>query len=293
MKKLKWLAVIVVALIAVVVLGACDLFGSGTNNGTNNNGGTNNGTNNNDGTNNGTNNNGEENTVELDESLIVRVQQPTENAMTVKPAAELISQTWNYTLTETNQIETFTYLAKTANENPLDSGTFFLDSSFNVAWHIRDSSGNAILHDSLNSNNFTTTRTTNILTLTIGETYTIRIRKGTPSGNVVIRMYAPNGTDDISGYTKVTDVLWFNAQQKIYTYTAARSGIYLLSTSFNVAWHIRDSFGNAILHDSWNSNNFTTTRSTNNVTMNEGETYTIRLQKGTPSGEYTFDINNN
>lgn len=225
---------------------------------------------------------------DIDSSLIHTVAKPSESSMDIPQPTQLIDQTWNYTLTASGETQTFAYTARTANNTPLTTGRFLLTSTYSVNWRITDSSGNAILSGYSGSINGSSGSSHN-MDLTIGVTYTITIQKATASGACEINVYAPNGISDITGRTEINDTLWYGSQISTYTYTPAISGEYLLQSSYSVNWRITDSFGNVKLSGYSGSINGSSGFS-HNITLDEGETYTIQMQRASTSGQNILRI---
>ena len=229
-------------------------------------------------------------TVSIDPSLIHTVAQPVSNSLQIAQPTQLINHTRTFTITEPNQEESFTYTAQTANGQPLTAGVFRIESSFAVAWHVRDSAGNALVWGTLTTS-FSGTGSSHNITMTIGETYTIRIRRASTSGNCTINVYAPNGRTNITSYTEISDTLWFTRQEKAFIYTPSVTGLFRLTTSYGVSWHMRDDFNNGIIHGSLTRTSFSNMDTAQQIELQAGVTYTLWIQQsGTRTGNYTLTI---
>ena len=223
---------------------------------------------------------------DIDESLIHTIVQPETKSMEISQPLNLVHHTRSFILTTNGQEESFSYTAQAANGTPLTNGIFRVEASYGVYWRITDSSNNRILGNGTGFTVFSSTAEN--VTFSIGMQYTIRIQKSTSSGPCEIKVYAPNGTADITGNTEISDVLWFSSQERTFTYTPTVSGIFLISSSYSVYWRITDRHGNRLIG---NGTGFSvTSTSSQNVAFTANEQYIIILQKSSSSGNYKLTI---
>lgn len=160
---------------------------------------------------------------------------------------------------------------------PQHAGRYRLSTPFTVNWQIKDSFNNVIKVENYGTKDLE-------VNLNANETYTFIITQYLNTGNYELLIHTPNPKVVITGKQKIIDVMRYTNQSNAYTYTPSSTGVYNLTTTYNMNWVIRDSFNNNVLVENYGSKS-------KSVTLNAGEQYTIFLiQYGTTKGDYTFEI---
>lgn len=214
---------------------------------------------------------------EIDANLVLHVPQPEERSLNIPQPTDLVSQSWNYTLTASGETKTFTYKAKTANGVSIEKGVFNFRSTYYIDWKVRDSSNNLIKSTYPSTNSLT-------IDLEIGYTYSITITKSSTSGYLVIEAYAPNGQSTISGYTDISDLMWYEDQRAYYTYKPSVSGYYLLNISYPVFWGVYDNYNNRVSSTQYSSLNSIS------IKFDTTKTYLIIIAEDSIKGNYSLKI---
>jgi len=210
---------------------------------------------------------------DIDESLILRVPQPTESSYMIPQPSNAIDHTITTTFQSGGATQyTFNYTA------PTDGYHYFV-SSLSVYWTIKDSSNNTVRSRGPN------TASTVGLTLKSGMRYSFIIDRGSTYGDCTIDLYAPNPISIVTQYTNITDSMRFKGQIAKYLYTPSVTGHFYLTSSMRLYYMIEDDFGNTVRSRGPNTTNAV------GITLQSGKEYKISLEQASNFGDFTFVIN--
>lgn len=210
---------------------------------------------------------------DIDESLILRVTQPTASSYSIPQPSNPIDYTTKTTFQSGGATQyPFYYTAST-------DGYHCFASSFNVYWTIKDSSNNTV-----RSKGSFTAKTVG-LNLKSGIEYFFVIERGSTYGDCTINIYAPNPISNVTQYTNITDSMRFEGQLAKYLYTPSVTGHYYLTSSINLYYLIKDDFGNTVRSKGSYSTSYV------GITLQSGKEYTITLEQASKFGDFNFVIN--
>ncbi len=212
---------------------------------------------------------------ELDESLVIRIQQPAPETLEVPQIGVDRGIESGGTFHDKTTIFSTSYIA-------MVSGIHSIQTNFEVVFvSVKDDFGNNLFGDLLNFYDELT------LNFVEGRQYTIRYKAAQTLGDCYLEIYAPNDIIDITGKSSVQDVVRYSKQEIIYDYTTTNEGMYSFQTSVLLYWKIIDTYNNIVFQQKYPDNGLKQV----NLNLAENKTYRIVLtQMSNNWGPNTFSV---
>lgn len=200
-----------------------------------------------------------------------------------KNISSATAKTFNGNISFEDQVDTYTYVAIRDGRYTLElsnvmSGTVFELYIYNNLGEIVKSDGYAENRDYIS------------VSLEKGETYTFKVFQYKKTGTYTLTLSEQTPTVDISSYSQVCDSIVFNKQVNVYQFTPQRDGRYSfefaeVKSGIVFELYVYNDLGEVVGSDGYAAN-----KDYLSVSLEKGETYTIKIYQYKNTGSYTLKI---